>query len=208
MEPTKAEQYSNLVLFLDKTDFTTSKDIDVLIRDKVANLMINNFIFMQIKGTYKSDLISVPTKQEVATEKLRKEEPKQEIFTTKSKKVQKKSSTGKPMNEALEMDIEKIDDVRSMPTPTKSQSPKISPTKKFGNLSARDFVEAQDHIYDDAGGSDSDLPLDSSESIEEVMKTFPQLSIEEARAAIESERGSDQALVPQKGLTGRGIKRL
>jgi hypothetical protein len=209
MEATKAEQFTNLVMFLEKTNFTTSKEVDILIRDKVANLMISNFIFMQVKGVHKSDLIVIPEQKEQAkeaTKEVTKESIKQqEIFTTKSKKVQKKSSTGKPMNEALDIDIEKIDDVRSIPSSPKASAPKISPSKKIGNLSAKDFMDAQDQVYDVANDEPSS---DYAESVEEVMKAFPQLSIEEARAAIEAEKGSQQALTPQRGLTGRGIKRL
>lgn len=205
MEDAKAEQYFNLLGVLDQTTFTNRQDVDSKIRAKVASLIMSNFIFMKIdQPTHREDIIVVDDEAGKEHVALTKKPPRKK---KKSKpKLQTKSITGRQMNTITEEDIDDSQ-VRSMPMP----SPKPQPVQntKTG-LSARDYIQAQNDIYTEASDTGSMVGASSPGiTAEEVMKMFPEMTPEQALEALKNDAQVLEGLAqPQKGLTGKGIRRL
>lgn len=228
MEPAKAEQYSNLLNVLDRTTFTNREDVDGKIRSKVASLMINNFIFMLTPSSAEEDIVVLDEEQldnqvdlEVATpqdysntvSKATKKKTKKTKKTTskkaskKSKKqsdsVQKTSSTGKKLNEYLDLDPSEV-----QPRTPEARDLSAPSNLKVGGLTMQDFMGAQQDIYEGSSSAGSMLSQPTI-SAEEVMSMFPNMTPEQALEAVRNDASVLENLgQPKKGLTGQGIKRL
>jgi hypothetical protein len=205
MEDAKAEQYYNLLQVLDNTTFTNRNDVDSKIREKVASLIITNFVFMKIAPPEAKDEIIVVGDTELEASPQPKENAPLFKKTESKRQVQKKSSTGKPMNQTVEQEVPDTE-VRSMPSP---KAKKLPPQVSAAGLSMKDYLSAQNETYDSA---DTSYGTESSLTAEEVMKAFPGMTPEEALQALQSDASMlgalNQVATPTKGLTGKGIKRL
>jgi hypothetical protein len=194
----KAQQYVNLLTVLDQAVFTNKADIDTQIKDKVVQLMLDNFVFMKLDNPeVRSDIIVVSDEEE---QKVISKPP----VEIKPAKVEKKD----PPKQKVEVDEEEEDDEDDdyPDQPTRSL-PKKRPTPRApakGGLSMKDYIAAQDESF-----SDNEAEVDVNEaSIDEILKVFPQLSKEEALNALRADSEMKKVKMPQKGLTGKGIKRL
>lgn len=204
--PHKVEQYHHLLNLLDNTIFTDDQKVDDKIREKVASLMISNFVFKKMESVVspkKEDLTKIP-KIEIAT----KEEADGEMEEMEIKlpeNIQTVTSTGKKINQ---IDEQAIINAPARKTPQKRVSPKIDPNKKIGTLSARDYLTAQEENIGDIEDDSSSPEM----SAEEIMKTFPGMTPEQAASALQQEVNNmqrhQQYSIPKKGSTGNGIRRL
>lgn len=206
----KAEQYYNLLEVLDNTTFTNRSDVDSQIKEKVASLMINNFVFMKLNQTEdKDDIIvvddDVPSHQVVATASPQQTNSKKRRKKGKKGKLQTQSVSGKPLNTVTE-DIVNDDSVPTrVPTPRpKHQISANAPVGKTG-LTLADYQNAQNDTYMEVGSTPN---VGADLTPDEIMKAFPGLTPEEAVQALQKEADMLQRSGPQKGLTGKGIKRL
>lgn len=218
MEEVKSEQYNNLLEVLENTTFTNRGDVDLKIREKVANLIVTNFIFMRVESQDQNDIIVVQDQPEVVQESVSEVVQQVPVKAKKKKtkrktKLQKTTKTGKQINKITEDDLDKLDEltidqaVRSMPSTNKIPSPKKN-IKAGGGLTMSDYIGAQEDIY-------TERPQQAPQaqpqmSAEEVMRMFPGMSPEEALEAVRQDTSLlDQLESPtQTGLTGKGIKRL
>lgn len=205
----KATQYFNLLEMLDQTTFTNRQDVDTQIKEKVASLMISNFIFMKLEQPEVSDDIIVVNEtpvQQVVQRPVAQQAQTKKKKKAKKAKLQKESSSGKALNTVSE---DQIDDSMASRVPTPRPKPKINanaPVTKTG-LTLSDFQNAQEPGYTEAGSMMGGPGADSLNP-DEIMKAFPGMTPEEAVQALQKEADMVQNSGPQKGLTGKGIRRL
>lgn len=202
MPKLKAEQYLNLLDVLEATTFTTKVEIDIQIREKVAALLISNFVFKKLdKPTKEPDLIKIdedsveiPTIQNkpLPTEPLKESSAKVEIKEVRTPPPETLSEQPSKMEVSNLEEIAERSPARSLKGNKKTNYNKG--TQK--ELSMKDFLGAQDLNQDDLDSDGTD-PLEGL-TPEEVKRFFPSLSTEEIVGIAASEA---------KG-TGRGIKRL
>lgn len=202
MPSMKAEQYSNLVEVLEQTTFTNRSDVDSQIRDKVAGLLMSNFLFKRLDlPDAPRDIIVLDDEQTTPPAEL----ARPPITETK---VQKVSSTGKPLNtitedQALRAPSRNVSDAAKAPR----QAPQ--PTSGKG-LSVKDYAMMQDQVYTEESDSGVDLSDLAGLTPEEIMTTFPELTaadIEGIKNRAMAKLNQQQAPTVQRGLTGNGIRR-
>lgn len=185
----KAQQYVNLLTVLDQAIFTNKVDIDSQIKDKVVQLMLDNFVFMKLDNPeVRSDIITVPDEEELVVSKpveVKKEKP------TPPKKVDE------------EEEGEEGDDYPDQPTRTLPKKRTLPRPQVKGAPSMKDYIAAQNE-----SSFDDEEEMVSDSSIDEILKVFPQLSKEEALNALRADSEMKKVKMPQRGLTGKGIKRL
>lgn len=203
MPALKAEQYLNLLEVLEQTTFTNRMDVDSQIRDKVANLLMGNFVFKKLAvPESKLDIIVLDDENEEEEQEIPFEEVKiPKVRAQKKTAVQKVSSTGKALNAVTSEQINSSTP-RSVPSGSqKSQSPQAP-----GGFSAKDYINAQNDPYSDPISRESNALSDfDGLTPEEILKAFPDLTIQDIEAM---KQGALGQLQQSSTSSGRGIKRL
>jgi len=207
MPKLKAEQYTNLLDVLEATTFTTKMEVDIQIREKVADLLVSNFVFKKLENPEKEPnliridediLVSSRTPSTLSSTPVLgvanaglTTSPNQVLDTDMSPKASEELA-----KEAKRSPTEKIESIDRAPARqlkgSKKTNYKQEPQKE---LSMRDFLKASEETYQD-DDFDSD-PLDGL-TPDEVKKFFPSLSTDEIVGIAGNE---------SKG-SGKGIKRL
>lgn len=227
MSPDKAEQYFNLLNILDEATFTNKGSVDIKIREKVAALIIENFLFMLIEKEQVEDLVVIEDDLEAVDEdvlevsmlkkkvskKATKAPKKVSKKVSKAKKAVKKvakkaatknpdgvqtvSSTGKPMNQ---LSVGDEGEARSMDLGSigSTYSDVKSNPPPQGGFSIMDYQEAQ--------SSDTFRPS-TAQSAEDILARYPGQSIEEVMASMQKDAAAAERSRPKKS-TNTGIKRL
>lgn len=196
MPKLKSEQYINLLDVLEATTFTTKLEVDVQIREKVANLLVSNFVFKKLENpTREPDLIKVDdepvveakVQQAITTPSLPKSKPALEETKVETKMASREDSA---LASPVEEPLEKLP-ARQLKG-SKKTNYKQEPQKE---LSMKDFLKASEETY-----QDDDSYEDSFDGLspEEIKRFFPTLSSDEIVGIAASESKA----------TGRGIKRL
>lgn len=202
MNPLKAEQYFNLVELLDLTDFTNRKDVDVQIRTKVANLMLENFVFKKLDTPQKqSDLIVLDEKAHVvsdhtptfSTTLATNAELKQQLTQNNSKQTNAKDSNSSP--ETLSSTTTQVESPTQVGSPRslKANKNKNKQKTKLPSLyqSLEQQVDSEEDSFDDSGLTP-----------EELKKFFPSLTDQDLSDMLDRTKES------KKTQEGSGIRRL
>ena len=216
MNEMKAEQYYNLLVLLDTTQFTNRPDLDSQIRDKVANLMVSQFVFRKISSPQEEDIVLVETPSiptiEVSPEpvEVAQPQPKPKKQSRKKQKAKarppespllpekKVSETGKVLNDYTEEDIENYAP-RTAGESATPKKPSYTELRKQG-LSEKDYLEALKNNY---------IPTDTDE--EQQPAPLPEMSAEQMKQVAAQQLQKDmerlQNTLPKRGGTGAGIRR-
>jgi DNA-directed RNA polymerase subunit RPC12/RpoP len=224
MAPMKAEQYANLLDVLDQTSFTNRSDIDTQIREKVAGLLMTNFVFkkldlpkvapdvividnnLPIPGT---TTVNVPNPTSISDTITVVNVPNSASdITTVVNTPNLTSTSAVDVNTAS---TRSIGETKAAPKPLKPQgTPKPS-------LTPSEYAKLQDETYNDDNYSDNedfDSPtLSDLEGLtpEEIMRTFPDLTMEEIASMKEQATNAIKhrhAPSQRTSSSGNGIKRL
>lgn len=216
MPDMKAEQYINLLEVLDQTSFTNRSDIDTQIREKIASLLITNFIFKKLDlPKVGPDIIviddspvSIPNVAPPVTKALTSSAVPPPTVAPVATQV-----ASSPQHPQAESDLNSLPSRSIARVPLKAASPQSSTA-----FSVADYARFQDETYNDASESDTPTLADiDGLTPEEILRAFPELSIQDIQGmkeeAIAMGTGQRQSQnrpqrASQSTTSGSGIKRL
>jgi len=192
LNPKKAEQYVNLLNVLDETTFTNRPEVDSQIKEKVANLLVTKFVFMKLdQEAQPRDVIILDEPEAIIITKLPTSTP------TPSPALETKS-----INEEIEAAKVALSKKAAHAPSRPLQKKKVPALEK--EMTLMDSL-GQDHSkYSSEDDLDSEDPMDGL-SEDEVKRFFPTLSGDDMKKIKESNYSSNNV---QRGLTGKGIKRI
>lgn len=187
MHPMKAEQYSHLLACLEQTAFTNKPEVDVQIREKVANLLVTKFVFKKLNEEASSDLIAIESEEEVMPAPQSSSPTFQPKTETKTEAKKQKKEKEKPLPEAPS---------RSLSGKKREVSP---PSTKSAPPALASFYQG----LEERPVTLDDMEDDPTEGLteEEIRRFFPSLSGDDLAEI----RGASTS---QREFTGKGIKRV
>lgn len=197
MHALKAEQYVNLLEVLDSTTFTNRPEVDSQIKEKVANLLVTKFVFKKLDEEALPADVIVLDEPEVAVNVIAATPtPVVPVIQTPSPA----SPISKPTKSTPSVPTEKVASAPSRSLQPKKKSPALQ--KEMTLMDSFKEVTGVKHNSEDLEmdyQDDLEDPMDGL-SEDEVKRFFPTLTNNDMQNLKES--------VVQRGLTGKGIKRV